>query len=424
MTSKEKRAEKIKNIIQLLFKETSMEKYQKQINIILSKDTNNTLKLYRYRKFDEKEHNLDSLKTGTIRCSMPSEFNDPFDSKIGMSIQIALQKKYREDLIQIELIINSLLKIYKNETSIDECDESIKGVVERLLKNKKVKFLIHKFNEFDKKNKKELNNFVENNVSILIDFMKNVIEHSNTSSDFKVSMNYFIQTTLTYSDENKVKILTSASPLKVFAEIQNIESDRDETDLMLEIAKKYSNDTSEIKNMELVIENAYRQIEEVVNNKFFIGCLTTEPKNRLMWSHYSKDHSGFCVEYDFSKWDSVLSSYYLLPIAYSQEMPQVSWENAISKTPEAQQKFLEEFLSGLLIKDDIWKYENEWRILVPQTKGRFCEMPPISCIYLGSAIGEENKQKVLKIAKEKNIPVKQMKIDRCKYELHAVDIDN
>ena len=49
-------------------------------------------------------------------------------------------------------------------------------------------------------------------------------------------------------------------------------------------------------------------------------------------------------------------------------------------------------------------------------------MPPISCIYLGANIENDNKIKIMNIAKKFNIPVKQMTIDRGKYALHAKDI--
>ena len=104
-------------------------------------------------------------------------------------------------------------------------------------------------------------------------------------------------------------------------------------------------------------------------------------------------------------------------------MPQIPWKYATTKSLESQQAFIKEFLFGLLMKDDIWEYENEWRILIPQNNGAKYIMPKISCIYLGKTISEENKQKVIEIAKDKCIPVKQIKTDRCKYDLHTVDIE-
>lgn len=74
---------------------------------------------------------------------------------------------------------------------------------------------------------------------------------------------------------------------------------------------------------------------------------------------------------------------------------------------------------GLLTKDDAWKYENEWRILINASENSELAMPKISCVYLGASIEKENKLKILNIAREKGIPVKQMKVDRGEYALHA-----
>lgn len=42
-------------------------------------------------------------------------------------------------------------------------------------------------------------------------------------------------------------------------------------------------------------------------------------------------------------------------------------------------------------------------------------MPRISCLYLGTTISEENSTTLIGIAKEKNIPMKQMIVDRGAY---------
>ena len=81
-----------------------------------------------------------------------------------------------------------------------------------------------------------------------------------------------------------------------------------------------------------------------------------------------------------------------------------------------------QILLSLMIKDSIWEYENEWRILVKATESSEYKMPKISCVYLGAAISEENLVKILKITEELQIPVKQMKVDRGIYDLHAEDV--
>ena len=63
-----------------------------------------------------------------------------------------------------------------------------------------------------------------------------------------------------------------------------------------------------------------------------------------------------------------------------------------------------------------------WRVFVNATASADLKMPPISCIYLGASITEENRDKILAIASDKKIPVKQMAVDRGEYALHAREI--
>lgn len=49
-------------------------------------------------------------------------------------------------------------------------------------------------------------------------------------------------------------------------------------------------------------------------------------------------------------------------------------------------------------------------------------MPPVSCIYIGALCNEENKAKLIEIAKDLDVPIKQMVVDRGEYKLHAQPI--
>ena len=76
----------------------------------------------------------------------------------------------------------------------------------------------------------------------------------------------------------------------------------------------------------------------------------------------------------------------------------------------------------LLTKDDAWSYENEWRILSDASQPADIPMPPITCIYLGAAISETNRNQLIALAEQLQIPVKQMKVDRGAYALHAHEL--
>jgi hypothetical protein len=137
-----------------------------------------------------------------------------------------------------------------------------------------------------------------------------------------------------------------------------------------------------------------------------------------MWSHYADSHTGFCIEYDFSEMPQILP----FPIHYSKKRPLIPMKAAVNNSAENVSAATAEIALGLLTKDSDWAYENEWRILINATEKPDVKMPPITCIYLGVNINKCNRNKILRLARKLNIPVKQMKVDRGAYALHTEDV--
>lgn len=145
-----------------------------------------------------------------------------------------------------------------------------------------------------------------------------------------------------------------------------------------------------------------------------------------MWSHYADNHRGFCIEYNFSLHN--LEKNFVYPVIYSAMRPKIPWEIFIMAENmddiEVNKSFLPYYLLLLLTKDEVWSYEREWRILVPSVNNDMdIKAPPISCIYLGALCSEENQEQILSIAKQLDVPVKKMVIDRGEYNLHVESID-
>lgn len=151
---------------------------------------------------------------------------------------------------------------------------------------------------------------------------------------------------------------------------------------------------------------------------FLVGSLCTDFKNRLMWSHYADSHKGFCVEYDYSGTDEDTLSKLPLPVFYTERRPLIPWEIDEENIEEIYAKLI----LGAVTKDRIWEYENEWRILINATGCTEFKMPRVSCIYLGEAICENDRDEIIKIARQCCIPVKQMRMDHGTYDLHAEDV--
>ena len=205
-----------------------------------------------------------------------------------------------------------------------------------------------------------------------------------------------------------------------FARANGIVEDTDEIGLTVLLSQKINPMLAGAsEDVQSYIDNMEKQICDKTSNLFLIGCLCTDYKNRLMWSHYADSHKGFCIEYDYSQINEETLKKLPMPIIYTSKRPLIPWKPVFDNTPENIRDACNEMMLGLLTKDDAWKYENEWRILINASENSELAMPKISCVYLGASIEKENKLKILNIAREKGIPVKQMKVDRGEYALHA-----
>lgn len=182
--------------------------------------------------------------------------------------------------------------------------------------------------------------------------------------------------------------------------------------------------------------NFPNQIKEFASDYIGISCLSEDYKSILMWSHYADKHTGFCVEYNFSmdsfdpNYDDVASRIQIFPVIYSSERPNMSelfdFEvfKQIQINPNESDKFRAGIEYNLLFKAKEWEYEKEWRIVGSVKTSRFYNSPHPKAIYLGVSISDENKEKILEIAKEKKIPVYQMKLSEDKYEFDKPELIN
>ncbi|MEI8614923.1 DUF2971 domain-containing protein [Shewanella sp. PP-He15 brown] len=113
-------------------------------------------------------------------------------------------------------------------------------------------------------------------------------------------------------------------------------------------------------------ESWYNSFNE--NSKWYIGyetrknllhstgvvCFTTESENYLMWSHYAKSHTGFCIGFDDEILDTIESYQAKGPVEYSNEVPEFKY---YSQT-------VEDFYKVVFFnKSTSWAYEKEFRVV-------------------------------------------------------------
>lgn len=159
-------------------------------------------------------------------------------------------------------------------------------------------------------------------------------------------------------------------------------------------------------NWKQIDPNNPNNLDEMLNNqRMFIEnsgifCLTEKYDNILMWSHYSSKHSGFCVEYDFSKLNGDIVSFnikndlilHLESVKYSKNYPILSGYKD------------EDMIRALFTKSSDWKYEKEWRIFY--FNGAKNKMPlsttTVTSIYLGINIHDEKMEMVKELLRRRS----------------------
>jgi len=117
-----------------------------------------------------------------------------------------------------------------------------------------------------------------------------------------------------------------------------------------------------------------------------------------MWAHYANKHSGFCVEYELTEcmrhMDAVLA-----PVKYSDkrpllELPPPEYLDENRRNPDIIRDYNEKVWRTFLVKSDIWQYEKEYRIFVPNKDSASIKDVNITAIYLGVNKSSSNKQKI------------------------------
>jgi len=151
-------------------------------------------------------------------------------------------------------------------------------------------------------------------------------------------------------------------------------------------------------------------------------CSFSELNNSmLMWSHYSEDHKGFCVEYDLEALDEQHSfRRSLFPIIYSQRLYDLTpfAEKLVAKERAEFTPLLP--MLAALHKFEGWQYEREWRIVLEdesEINGLSHPAPIPSRIFLGTRCEVSKSKDLLAICKRKSIAAFKMRLANDKFEL-------
>lgn len=169
----------------------------------------------------------------------------------------------------------------------------------------------------------------------------------------------------------------------------------------------------EFDSIDSIVEGAIASLR----NNIKISCFSEELFSMPMWSHYADNHTGFCIEYDFTRlsYENDLTKY-LFPVGYDSRRYDIT--NLFKKTfnePYDPRVILLCFLMNL--KHSSWSYEKEWRIIkmrLPEEKEftsglEDCPLKP-TAIYLGVNFDKNEVHSVKEKLKNFDIPIYVLKV--------------
>ena len=417
----EKRAFLI-NLLDLSTKAENSAEVQKLLQSFLVQDAGSG-KLYKYRAFDEKGYSLDCLLNNTLYCAEPSSFNDPFDCKIGITFSSLFEAAFQKEFQVVETILMKFIEVVRNKDGGVFLSPEEKRIIGKLQENGLLTKFVIEFGGMSVPEDERIQILAEN-AGVLFEMLRIILLDGYFSESLQFgarNMPYILEN---MTQEAILRLASDDSSFSDFANANGICDDTDELDLAVKMGEKfYPEEKDSVDKMRNSIQQLEANVVQKLMGIFRIGCLSADHKNPLMWSHYADSHRGFCVEYDFGTPNRATLSLLPLPVVYSHDRPLVPWYVAFNNTPENIMAANKDILLGLLTKDSSWEYEREWRLLIDTKKPALCQMPKITCGYLGACISDANRAKIIDIAKEKHFAVKQMAVDRGTYALHERIVD-
>lgn len=151
----------------------------------------------------------------------------------------------------------------------------------------------------------------------------------------------------------------------------------------------------------------FAQIKEV-RNSMQVLSLTTSYKKDSMWAYYC-NNKGICIEYDFTKVKTLKEKFFfaqMQKVKYGQKK-KYNFVDTIKLKSSRKEYSIQladrMIIEQLLTKDESWKMEDEWRVVMNDEgnyDGKRLETDIVSAIYLDFSIMQEEKAKrIVEIAK-------------------------
>ena len=140
-----------------------------------------------------------------------------------------------------------------------------------------------------------------------------------------------------------------------------------------------------------------------------IACFSEVYDSILMWSHYTNNHSGICIEYDTNKFSPKIKSS-IFPVLYSR--------TRLDLTEDLMKASINAGYKALVFKAKEWEYEKEWRIIL-SNEDFINARRAISAVIVGVRCSEERIKEIKEWATKFNpgVPVYKIYMSDTEYKL-------
>ena len=379
----------------------------------------------------KKQFGIDSLLNGYIFHNKPSYFNDPYDCVFGMSTN-SFFRELLGQFTEIKGIGNVMLEL-QNNPSIFSLDDARSELEKYELAPNIKRFIECVFNfaeeviteqeTFDinegmKSFTKKLMEHPEMYIDLLKPFISQNIDKEKLTSEMKS-----LQDRIGEESIPKIKVDPSNIRINDFKEISGFAG----------LSSGFQDAEDKINDS---VNNFNDKIFSVIDNHFGIASFTTSFNDALMWSHYASSHTGICIEYDFTDYINHIenSKMLLFPVNYSDRRVTID-QNILDKIDlknieeHGRKDLLKVFFEGLYTKNDVWKYEDEWRSITlikdkEFTNSRKIYTDYISAVYFGNKMSDEVKRNMIRIMEKdenlRKINVYEMVNDISEYKINRL----
>lgn len=122
-------------------------------------------------------------------------------------------------------------------------------------------------------------------------------------------------------------------------------------------------------------------------------CFAGDPRSILMWSHYAKNHTGICLQFEVVKDHNTFLA--AIPMNYVDEHPTYNWAADSNDM----------YKRILLSKFSVWNYERESRIIMQEAANTYIRFLPVALVglILGSRIDDKTVGIVESVLKERSL---------------------